>query len=122
MDEQKIAQNVQALKTRLRGRGGRRVNGRGGALRFDSGSGRDSHPGSEFVSLFIFLLSNVFRAAYPIAPMPLPLLLRKKKPKLVASGATKSLLKATWLLWIIVQTGLMEIIPLQLLRLTCLLS
>lgn len=47
MDEQKIARNVQALKTRLRGRGGRRVSGRGGGLRFDSGSGRDSHPGSD---------------------------------------------------------------------------
>lgn len=51
MDQQKIAQNVQALKTRLRGRGGRRINGRGGTLRFDSGSGMDSHPGSESVSL-----------------------------------------------------------------------
>ncbi|KAF9792853.1 P-loop containing nucleoside triphosphate hydrolase protein [Thelephora terrestris] len=47
MDEQKIARNVQALKTRLRGRGGRRVSGRGGTLRFDSGGGRDSHPGSD---------------------------------------------------------------------------
>lgn len=53
MDEQKIARNVQALKTRLRGRGGRRVSGRGGSLRFDSGSGRDSHPGSESVSIFV---------------------------------------------------------------------
>ena len=53
MDEQKIAQNLQALKTRLRGRGGRRVSGRGGSLRFDSGSGRDSHPGSESVSPFV---------------------------------------------------------------------
>lgn len=53
MDEQKIAQNVQALKTRLRGRGGRRVSGRGGSLRFDSGSGRDSHPGSESVSFLV---------------------------------------------------------------------
>jgi len=49
MDEQKIARNVQALKNRLRGRGGRRVSGRGGFQRFDSGSGRDSHPGSESV-------------------------------------------------------------------------
>lgn len=56
MDEQKIAQNVQALKTRLRGRGGRRISGRGGTLRFDSGSGRDSHPGSESVSLSVLFL------------------------------------------------------------------
>jgi len=45
LDEEKIARNVQALKNRLRGRGGvRRASGR---LRVDSGSGRDSHPGSD---------------------------------------------------------------------------
>jgi len=52
-DEQKIARNVQALKNRLRGRGGRRAIGRGGTQRFDSGSGRDSHPGSESVSFIV---------------------------------------------------------------------
>lgn len=79
MDGQKIAQNVQALKTRLRGRGGRRVSGRGGALRFDSGSGRDSHPGSESVSHFaLFLAEHI--------PRPLPYssdapAMKKKKTK-----------------------------------------
>ncbi|TFK29772.1 signal recognition particle binding protein [Coprinopsis marcescibilis] len=43
-DEQQIARNVEALKNRLRGRGGRR-GGRGG--RSDVGSGRDSHPNSD---------------------------------------------------------------------------
>lgn len=46
-DEQQIARNVQALKNRLRGRGGRRGGGRGG--RADVGSGRDSVPSSEYV-------------------------------------------------------------------------
>lgn len=51
MDEQQIARNVQALKNRLRGRGGARgAAGRGGA-RGDPGSGRDSHPNSECVPL-----------------------------------------------------------------------
>ncbi|KAA1474879.1 P-loop containing nucleoside triphosphate hydrolase protein [Dentipellis sp. KUC8613] len=45
LDEQQIARNVQALKNRLRGRGGRR--GGRGMARVDSGSGRDSHPGSD---------------------------------------------------------------------------
>ncbi|KAJ7168181.1 signal recognition particle binding protein [Mycena crocata] len=44
-DEQQIARNVQALKNRLRGRGGKR-GGRGGG-RSDAGSGRDSVPGSD---------------------------------------------------------------------------
>ncbi|EFI28412.1 signal recognition particle binding protein [Coprinopsis cinerea okayama7 len=44
-DEQQIARNVQALKNRLRGRGGRR-GGRGGG-RSDAGSGRDSVPHSD---------------------------------------------------------------------------
>ncbi|KAG1723882.1 signal recognition particle, alpha subunit, N-terminal-domain-containing protein [Suillus lakei] len=44
-DEQQIARNVQALKNRLRGRGGRR--GGRGATRVDSGSGRDSMPASD---------------------------------------------------------------------------
>ena len=47
MDEQQIARNVQALKNRLRGRGGTRAVGRGRA-RGDLGSGRDSHPNSEY--------------------------------------------------------------------------
>src|SRR5882762_3018454 len=50
MDEQQIARNVQALKNRLRGRGGARAAGRGRA-RGDPGSGRDSHPNSEYVPL-----------------------------------------------------------------------
>ncbi|KAG1795831.1 SRP54-type protein [Suillus subaureus] len=44
-DEQQIARNVQALKNRLRGRGGRR--GGRGVTRVDSGSGRDSVPASD---------------------------------------------------------------------------
>ncbi|KAF8184914.1 signal recognition particle, alpha subunit, N-terminal-domain-containing protein [Mycena galopus ATCC 62051] len=44
-DEQQIARNVQALKNRLRGRGGKR-GGRGGG-RSDAGSGRDSVPNSD---------------------------------------------------------------------------
>jgi signal recognition particle receptor subunit alpha len=47
LDEQQIARNVQALKNRLRGRGGRR--GARGTGRADSGTGRDSHPDSEWV-------------------------------------------------------------------------
>ncbi|CAK5264698.1 unnamed protein product [Mycena citricolor] len=43
-DEQQIARNVQALKNRLRGRGGKR-GGRGG--RSEAGSGRESVPGSD---------------------------------------------------------------------------
>jgi len=45
VDEQQIARNVQALKNRLRGRGGR--TGKRGSGRADVGSGRDSHPGSD---------------------------------------------------------------------------
>ncbi|KAF6764995.1 signal recognition particle binding protein [Ephemerocybe angulata] len=45
LDEQSIARNVQALKNRLRGRGGRR-GGRGGRIA-DASSGRDSHPNSD---------------------------------------------------------------------------
>ncbi|KAK7049282.1 hypothetical protein VNI00_005883 [Paramarasmius palmivorus] len=45
-DEQQIARNVQALKNRLRGRGGRR-GGRGGRSFSDAGSGRDSAPPSD---------------------------------------------------------------------------
>ncbi|KAG6379125.1 SRP54-type protein [Boletus reticuloceps] len=44
-DEQQIARNVQALKDRLRGRGGRR--GGRGISRVDSGSGRDGVPTSD---------------------------------------------------------------------------
>jgi len=44
-DEQQIARNVQALKDRLRGRGGRR--GGRGMSRVESGSGRDGIPTSE---------------------------------------------------------------------------
>ncbi|KAF8436962.1 SRP54-type protein [Boletus edulis BED1] len=44
-DEQQIARNVQALKDRLRGRGGRR--GGRGISRADSGSGRDGVPTSD---------------------------------------------------------------------------
>jgi len=47
VDEQQIARNVQALKNRLRGRGGARAAGRGRA-RGEPGSGRDSHPNSEY--------------------------------------------------------------------------
>jgi hypothetical protein len=50
VDEQQIARNVQALKTRLRGRGGARSSGRGGRTRGDPGSGRDSHTNSECVT------------------------------------------------------------------------
>ncbi|KZT69028.1 signal recognition particle binding protein [Daedalea quercina L-15889] len=45
VDEQQITRNVQALKNRLRGRGGRM--GKRGSGRADVGSGRDSHPGSD---------------------------------------------------------------------------
>ncbi|KAF5372964.1 hypothetical protein D9758_001682 [Tetrapyrgos nigripes] len=45
-DEQQIARNVQALKDRLRGRGGRR-GGRSGGRFSDAGSGRDSVPTSD---------------------------------------------------------------------------
>ncbi|KAI0957642.1 hypothetical protein AcW1_005967 [Taiwanofungus camphoratus] len=45
LDEERIARNVQALKNRLRGRGGR--SGRRGPGRADAGSGRDSVPGSD---------------------------------------------------------------------------
>ncbi|RPD66005.1 signal recognition particle binding protein [Lentinus tigrinus ALCF2SS1-7] len=44
-DEEQIARNVQALKNRLRGRGGHA--GRRGRGRTDVGSGRDSLPGSD---------------------------------------------------------------------------
>ncbi|KAH9001494.1 P-loop containing nucleoside triphosphate hydrolase protein [Lactarius akahatsu] len=47
VDEQQIARNVQALKNRLRGRGGARTAGRGGRTRGDTGSGRDSHTNSD---------------------------------------------------------------------------
>ena len=57
VDEQQIARNVQALKNRLRGRGGARVAGRGGGTRGDTGSGRDSHPNSECVPFFQSLIS-----------------------------------------------------------------
>lgn len=50
LDEEQIARNVQALKNRLRGRGGRP--GRQGQSRPDTGSGRDSLPGSEYVILY----------------------------------------------------------------------
>lgn len=47
-DEQQIARNVQALKNRLRGRGrGRGGASGGGRVRTESGSGKDSLPGSE---------------------------------------------------------------------------
>ena len=46
-DEEQIARNVQALKNRLRGRGG--TPGRRGRGRTDVGSGRESLPGSEYV-------------------------------------------------------------------------
>ena len=52
VDEQQIARNVQALKNRLRGRGGARTAGRGGRTRGDPGSGRDSHTNSECVTFF----------------------------------------------------------------------
>ena len=45
IDEEQIARNVQALKNRLRGRGGRA--GRRGPGRGETGSGRDSLPTSE---------------------------------------------------------------------------
>ncbi|KAH8108136.1 P-loop containing nucleoside triphosphate hydrolase protein [Cristinia sonorae] len=45
VDEEQIARNVQALKNRLRGKGVRTV--RRGVGRADSGSGRDSVPGSD---------------------------------------------------------------------------
>ncbi|KAJ3556901.1 hypothetical protein NM688_g1770 [Phlebia brevispora] len=45
VDEEQIARNVQALKNRLRGRGGR--GGRRGPGRGDGGSGRDSLPTSD---------------------------------------------------------------------------
>ncbi|EIW60510.1 P-loop containing nucleoside triphosphate hydrolase protein [Trametes versicolor FP-101664 SS1] len=45
LDEEHIARNVQALKNRLRGRGGQP--GRRGRGRADVGSGRDSLPGSD---------------------------------------------------------------------------
>jgi len=52
-DEQQIARNVQALKNRLRGRGGRR-GGRGGRA---GANERESHPNSEYVYyVVIFLL------------------------------------------------------------------
>ena len=50
VDEQQIARNVQALKSRLRGRGGARAAGRGRA-RGDPGNGKDSHPNSEYAHL-----------------------------------------------------------------------
>ncbi|KAF4604100.1 hypothetical protein EYR40_001283 [Pleurotus pulmonarius] len=45
LDQQQIAKNVQALKNRLRGRGGRRGGKEG--WRSDAGSGRDSVPNSD---------------------------------------------------------------------------
>ena len=56
LDEEQIARNVQALKNRLRGRGG--PPGRRGRGRADVGNGRDSLPGSEYV-VFIRHRSNV---------------------------------------------------------------
>ncbi|KAI0273799.1 P-loop containing nucleoside triphosphate hydrolase protein [Gloeopeniophorella convolvens] len=47
VDEQQIARNVQALKNRLRGRGGARGGGRGGRARVESGSERESYPNSD---------------------------------------------------------------------------
>ena len=79
MDEQKIAQNVQVLKTRLRARGGRRVSGRGGASRFDSGSGRDSHPGSESVSLSaLFLVERIPNRLFDSSDTPAGAAKKKK--------------------------------------------
>ncbi|EEB94004.1 hypothetical protein MPER_07266, partial [Moniliophthora perniciosa FA553] len=46
-DEQQIARNVQALKNRLRGRGGRRGGRSGGRTLSDAGSGRESAPASD---------------------------------------------------------------------------
>ncbi|KAI0306777.1 SRP54-type protein [Multifurca ochricompacta] len=46
VDEQQIARNVEALKNRLRGRGGTRAPGRG-RTRKDPRNGRDSHPNSD---------------------------------------------------------------------------
>lgn len=53
-DEEQIARNVQALKNRLRGRGGQ--SGRRGRGRIDVGSGRESLPGSEQVFVFRSLI------------------------------------------------------------------
>jgi len=52
LDEQQIARNVAALKSRLRGRGGRR-GGRGG--RIEHSSGRESAVESECVQVQRFL-------------------------------------------------------------------
>lgn len=51
LDQQQIAKNVQALKNRLRGRGGRRGGKEG--WRSDAGSGRDSVPNSEYVRPYL---------------------------------------------------------------------
>jgi hypothetical protein len=60
VDEQHIARNVQVLKNRLRGRGKARAAGRG-RVRGDPGSGRDSHPNSEYAHL----LKVLFSLSYP---------------------------------------------------------
>ena len=78
MDERKIAQNVQAMKTRLRGRGGRRVSGRGGPLRFDSESGRDSHPGSESVLLFVPFFERISSRLSDSSDAPTAAIKKKK--------------------------------------------
>jgi signal recognition particle receptor subunit alpha len=60
-DEQQIARNVQALKNRLRGRGGRR--GGRGSGRSEAGSGKDIHLNSEYVPLHL-LLSRTLITCY----------------------------------------------------------
>lgn len=60
-DEQQIARNVQALKNRLRGRGGRR-GGRGG--RTGAASEKESHPNSEYIYSIIIFVSFPLTALY----------------------------------------------------------
>lgn len=61
-DEQSIARNVQALKNRLRGRGGRR-GGRGGRIA-DASSGKESHPNSECVAWHLCFWTSSLKHAY----------------------------------------------------------
>ena len=104
VDEQQISRNVQALKNRLRGRGGRR--GGKAASRTESGSGRESHPGSECVySLFFIAIDKIHLTIFS-ATVQIPLPDASRRGKLNERGETRPPPTWTWLHWISVTTSL----------------
>lgn len=89
LDEQQIARNVQALKARLRGRGGRR-GGRGGGRPRTPAHGADSVQSSEWVpSLSSFSHLNVFAARRPQIN-------ESRRPKSSGNGVTRRPPTKTW--------------------------